>query len=293
MANTDVYGQLAALLRALDLGTLVSTNPDGSPSGWLAQQIQNGVDTSEELYLAVEQTDVFKQRYGVITEQRRRAALGEPVQPLTVADVRQQESQFRSVARYYNMPQALYDHYTDFQDLMLAGVTPQQFEASGAQAYARVAQAPQEVKDVFAEWFGPQGDSMLAAYFLQPDKVTANVSKIVDTAIAGGVSRQYGFGIDRQTAATLADRGVSPNDLAAGYSQIQQQADLFRKTVGEANGPDLTAQDQGVKAQFNLPGGGEAAAQLARRVETRKAAFQGGGGAMLDQRGLIGVGGSE
>lgn len=291
MANTDVYAQLAAILRSLDLGELVGTTASGSPSGWLANQIQAGVDTDDELYLAIEQTDVFRQRYGAIVEQRRRAAEGEPIQPMTVADVRRTEDQFRSVARYYDLPRSMYDHYTDFQEMILEGITPEQFEASAARSYAAIQAAPPEVRQVFAEWFGPQGDSVLAAYWMQPDKVTANAGRIVDTAIAGGISRQYGFGIDRQTADTLAYRGVTPNDLAAGYSQIQAQADLFRESISESR--DLTQAREGVAAQFNLPGGGQAQRDLRQRVQGRIAQFQGGGAALTRATGVVGVGAAE
>lgn len=285
-----IYGQLAGLLNTFGLGSLLSTDADGNPSGWLADQIRQGVDTPEELWIAIESTDVFRERYGVIMAQRQARARGENVAVMSPAEVMANEAAFAQKAAYYGLPRGTYDSYKDFQGYMMRGITPEQFEQSALRSWQRVNEAPAEVRQVFGEWYGPQGDSMLTAYFLDPEHVTANVERITSTAVAGGYARHYGFNLAQEKAYELAGRSLSDDRLAQGFSRIQQQQDLFRETQAEQT--DLQAGVEGVQAEFDLSG--DAATQLQRRVAERSAAFAGGqGGGALTRQGVYGLGSAE
>lgn len=288
MADKQTYANLSSLLTSLGLGSLMSTDGAGNPQGWLVDQIAQGVDTPEELYAAIEQTDVFRQRYAVITEQRQRAAAGEVVTVLTPVQVRQNEERFKQLATYYGIPTGAYD-YKDWQALMAKGVTPEAFEQSSLRAWQRVQSAPAAVKQVFGEWFGPQGDGMLAAYFLDPTHMTANLERITSAAVAGGYARRYGFSLSQQQAFELADRAIADSDLATGFANIQARSDVFRESATETT--DLQAGREGVQAQFSLDG--ESVRKIESRLEQRAAAFGGSGGAGRSSRGVVGVGAAE
>src|SRR5688500_1734759 len=81
------FTTMAAYLRQAGLGDLAVVGADGAPSGWLWDQILSGVDTSAELQIALESTAQFQREFGVILEQRARAARGEPTQVMSVDEV--------------------------------------------------------------------------------------------------------------------------------------------------------------------------------------------------------------
>lgn len=286
-----IYGQLAALLNQFGLGQLMGIDAAGNPTGWLADQIRQGVDTAEELWVAVESTDVFRERFGAIVAQRQARAAGQPVAVMTPAEVIAAEQSFAQKAAYYGLPPATYDSYKDFQGYLARGISPEQFEASALRSWQRVQQAPPQVRQVFAEWYGPRGDAMLAAYFLDPDHVTANINRITEAAVAGGYARKYGFRLAQDKAFELAGRGVSDDQLAEGFSRIQSQADVFRETATERQ--DLQAGVEGIQAEFAMPGQG--AERIRRRVQSRQAAFGAGSQARgaLSRSGVYGLGAGE
>jgi len=121
-ASKQTFGALSAYLSQLGLGSLFALDANGQPSGWLWEQIKTGVDTADQLTLAIESTPEFQTRYGVITEMRRRAAAGEPVRVPTIGQVREYEDTVSRVMRQAGMPTWFYDSYTDAQDLMLKGM---------------------------------------------------------------------------------------------------------------------------------------------------------------------------
>ena len=147
----------------------------------------------------------------------------------------------------------------------------------------RVAEnAPQEIRDYFDANFR-NGDSTLAAVFLDPDDSWSDIQEDVEAAEVGGWAEIYG-GLELNTtqAGRLASLNMESTSLWDSFSQINAQSNAFIEKIGEE---DITAEEEGIESVFF---GDDS---LERRIQSRVAQFSGGGGAMLTQEGT-GLGGA-
>jgi hypothetical protein len=154
-------------------------------------------------------------------------------------------------------------------------------------------EAPKEVQDTFAQWYGPAGDAALMAAFLDPDdKVFGNDWKSLttlknqaETAEIGGWSKMYmdlDSPIDEAQAQAIGKLGLQQSQIWSKFGSIKEQENLFLEKQGEM---DLDMTTHGVAAEFGVDydtmSGQELADTLKRRSERRSAEFKGGGGAIL------------
>lgn len=288
MADTTVFQSIASLLQSTGLGELFSYS-NNRPGGWLWNMIQSGVDTPEELWAAIEQTSTFRNEFGVIFRMREAQARGEPVRVPTVSEVMDAREQIRTVLAWNDIPDGVISRER-IDDYITRGITPEQVATVLGNAYLKVAQADQAVRDVFAEWFGPSGDSMLAAWFLDPENINANTERLAEMAFIGGMARTRGWEVDRQTASRLVDRGLGADAVYQRLTDIEAQQGLFDETIAE-RGEDLSAGREGMEAAFDLSG--ESRARIARRLRTRTLQFSGGGGAVASNTGFTGASAAE
>lgn len=151
--------------------------------------------------------------------------------------------------------------------------------------YEKVIEAPPEVRNQFAEWFGPNGDAALAGWFLDATHTEPFIKDAVATAQAGGYGDFFGFDLSQAGAHLIGQIAPTVQGLVSGFNKALQFKPLIYETISEKS--DLTA-DQTVEAAFGTGGGAQEAFQ--KRLEERVAAGSGGGHALQTQTGLVGAG---
>lgn len=281
-----IYQLLSSYLRDLGLGALATTSANGDPGGWLWQQIQTGIDSAEELRIAIESTDVWRDRFGVIVEQRQRAARGEPVQVMSVDEVVAYERSAAQLMRQAGLPASFYDSYRDFNSLILSGLSIVEIDERLGEAWNRARNVAPEVRQAFEDFYGVgQGDSALAAFFLDPERTQATLERASRAAYTAGMGERYGIGINRQRAEDIATGPLTEGGIVQGLEQVNRLGGVFTEGIGETQ--DLTAEREGLDLVFD--GSAEAQTAIDRRLSARRSGDRSSsGGAALTNRGLVG-----
>lgn len=283
--NRSSFDQLSSFLASYGLGSLFSIDANGRPSGWLWDQIVNGVDTQAALQVALEQTPIFQQRYGVILRMRDAAAKGQPVVVPSIAQVREYETNAAAMLRQAGLPAWFYDSYEDAQKLMESNISLSELEQRVGESWDRVQSSPPEVKQAFEQFYGASGEAALASFFLDPDTTINQLERASRAAYAGGTARTLGIGLDRALSERIAALPLSDEAIRSDLVQVSdlQGRGVFTEGITETS--DLTAEGTGVQAA--VFGSGTEASQIERRILARRAnAGTSSGGAALTQQGL-------
>lgn len=285
------FDMMAKQLDSIGLGALFQLDSQGNPSGWLWNQIQAGIDTDTELEMAIRQTDVFKARFGVIEQQQKKAANGEPVYVMTPAEVLNYEKEVRWAMRSAGLPSTFYDEPSDFHRLILADFSPAEVKERITQAYDYVLSAPPEVRAAFESYYGVgKGDAQLAAWALDPDRTVRDITRATRTAYAGGMAERYDIKLDKAAATKIADLPITEGGINEGMKQIAGMSTIFNEGLGDS-GTDMSAENEGIQSVFE--GSGEAQAAINKRLLRRSAGNRTStGGAATTQAGVVGVGSS-
>ena len=281
------FQQLSSYLESIGLGALFTVDQSGNPGGWLWNQMKSGIDSPEELLVAVEQTDIWRDRFAVIVEQRKRAAAGDPVQVMTVAQVVEYEKQAANLMRQYGLPSWFYDEASDFNDLILSGMALSEVDARLSGAYNMVANLDPDIRQQFEDFYGVgQSDGALAAYFLDPDRTEAALEKAALASYAGAMAQDFGLNLNREQGETLFMLGRTQAGVAQDLSEMNAQSLLLQEGAGEAT--DL---DEDVVFDAVVRGDAESRRALESRLIRRQSnARATAGGALATQEGLIGSG---
>lgn len=284
------FSQLASYLDSIGLGELFTVDSAGNPGGWLWNQMEDGVNLESELNFRLEQTDVFRKRFGVIQEQQKRAAKGEPVRVMSAAEVLAYENDVRQMMSRAGLPTTFYDEPKDFHKLILSDMSPSEVNDRITQAYDYVLSAPPEVRAAFNEFYGQgAGDAQLASWALDPDRTVRDISKATRTAYTAGIGEKFGIQVSRAAAESIADLPKTEAGIAQGMEQIASMSPLFTESIGESN--DLTAGNEGIDSVFG--GSGDANTAIQRRLAGRKVIDKSSsGGALTTQSGVLGAGSS-
>lgn len=282
-----IYNTIATQLRAIGLGALATTDSQGNPSGWLADQIRQGYDSLDELMLNLQATDVYRERFGVIFEQQRRAAAGQPVYVMSPAEVIEYERTAAQLMKAANLPAWFYDQPEDFNSLILRDMSVRELEERIVQTYEYVQNAPPEVRAKFTEYYGvAQGEAALAAYILDPERTTANLERARRTAYTAGMAQRYDLALSQAMAERVAQLPQTEAGIVQGLQQVASQRGLYEEGLFERG--ELTA-DDGIAAVFDADA--EALTAIERRQMQRQAPNRAAtGGAVQTQRGVVGAG---
>lgn len=184
------------------------------------------------------------------------------------------------------MPPEFWDQRADFAQLIGNDVSLNELNSRIANSYARVQRAPELVRDVFNEWFGTDGPSALASFFLDPDRAGLLLDKMVTQAEIGGYGRTFGLNLSSGRAGELASRGVTAQEAQRGFQTLEPESAYYDETITE--GQDLTLEQEGVGATFGLEG--DSAAKVRSRKDQRASQFAGVGGGGVTQQGAVGLG---
>ena len=287
---TQQFRTLSQQLNTYGLSELFNVDSNGNPSGWLWDQIQAGVDTREELQFALEQTDVYRDRFGVILAQQQAAAAGGAGYVMSPADVIAYEHEVGQMMAAAGLPSTFYDDPKDFHQLILNDMAPLEVRDRITQAFDYVLSAPPEVREAFENYYGVgQGDAQLAAWALDPDRTVRDIGKATRTAYTAGMANRFDVEIDRTSAESIADLPMTEAGIVQGFEQVSQMENVFTEGLGDM-GTDLT-QQQGVDSVFNADANATAAIQ--RRIQRRRAVGRAAtGGAVTTQEGVVGLGSS-
>ena len=147
-----------------------------------------------------------------------------------------------------------------------------------------VTNAPPEVVNQLKMMVPDITDANLAAYFLDPAKSGTKIEQMARAAnIAAQGKTAGGMQLTGTQAQSLAQAGITTQQAQAGFSQIGQQAGLYRPLQGEQ---DITQEDILAGTFTN-----EQAAQqrIARRKRGRTATFEAGGSFAQSQQSNIGL----
>lgn len=282
------YATIASYLRSVGLGALVGVDANGNPSGWLWNKLQSGVDTGDELSMAIEQTDVWRNEYGVIVEQRARAARGEPVQVMTVDEVVAYRDSAKQVMRNAGLPAWFYDDAHDFDHAILNGQSVSELADRLGDAYMTVAQTDPTIRQAFEDFYGVgQGDGALAAYFLDPQRTQASLQKASRAAFAAGMGTKYGIkGMTRSQAEDIALFAPTEAQVNQGLGQVAALGTVTTDSLFDGNQVD---QQDAINSVFKNDA--LATREINKRITERRAANTNAiGGAALTNEGLIGAG---
>lgn len=285
-ASQSIFNELTSYLQYLGLGNLFSVGADGTPSGWLWDKITAGIDTPEQLIVALEGTQEFKTRYKVIFDLRARAAAGEPVTVPSVGEVREYEETVANMMRQSGMPTWFYDSYTDMQDLMGKGISPAELETRIATGWTTVRDINPAIRQAFSDFYGVgTGDAALAAFVLDPTITIGSLERSSRAAYTAGFGSTMGFTIGRDLAEQVA---AIPKSEAGIYQDLTEASRLRGLTVEGITEADDIAETTAIEA-VSL-GSAQAQSKLERRQLERQAAERSStGGAAMTQQGLIGA----
>src|SRR6185503_17965136 len=286
--NNQLFTNIANLLNSMDLGGLFNIDANGTPSGWLWDQITSGVADQNTIMINLENTPQFQTRYSIIPELRKRAAQGEPVHVPTVAEVREYEQTVAGSMRQAGLPSFMYDSYQDMQKLMSQGLSPLEVESRLGATWERVQNTDPLVRAKFTDFFGvAQGDAALAAVYLDPSKTLANLERMSRTAYTAGMGQRMGISIDQATADRIAGTPRTEAGINQDLTTLNQldKSGIFTESIGES-ADDLTTQREGIDATFF----GDSGAVDKRVTERKTANAAVPGGALRTNRGLAGAG---
>lgn len=260
-----------------------------SETQWAWDQITKSA-TAPQIEISLRERPAFQTRFAGMIEREKK---GLPA--ISISDYLDYEAKAAQIFRSAGLPETFYDRPEDFAALIANDISPSELQDRVINGFVRVSQAPQAVRDKFAEFYGPQGDSALAAYFLDPGKAQPALERQLATAQVAGIGTRYGLNFSQDRAGDIG-REKDPNDsiynvgaLETAFQQTLGTRPLFQENLGENQ--DLTAENEGVGAALGLDA--ESASLLQRRLQTRVAEGKGGGGAFTADRGFTGLGSAQ
>lgn len=245
---------LQNLLSQWGLGGLVGQAWDQATSGYNQDVVINNLRS----------TDQYKARFPAM------AALNARNEGITEQQYIGYETALKTTAMAAGLPPGFYDQPEDFSNFIASGVSVQEYTNRIQQGFAVMQQAPQSVRDEFGKMFGAQGDSALAAYFLDPTRAEQVLTQQLQQAEFAGTGDQMGFHASDDQSKLAAQMGISQQQAQSGFQTLVGQQGLFEQQVGDQ--AQLTKQT-GINAQFGLDPG--AKMEMDRRLEQRVAQFQG------------------
>jgi len=233
----------------------------------VADRRLTGTSSIDDIGIQLRESPAFQARFAA-NEVRRKA--GKPV--YSVTQLLQLETSYRRNLADAGMPKGFYDDPVSLQNFIVNDVSPDEVLARVQLGFQAVRDAPKEVVNQMKSLYNID-DTQLAAFFLDPTKGKDIVLRAADAAqIAAQAKVAGGMTLDTIQAENLARAGVTTQQAQAGFSQIGQQAGLYRPLEGE----QAITQEDILAGTFT----NEQAAQqrIARRRRSRTATFEQGGG---------------
>jgi hypothetical protein len=284
----ETFASLASYLSSLGLSELFTVDSNGNPGGFLYEQMVNGVETAPELEIALEKNETFRNRYKIIFDMRARSNAGEVVDIPTVQSVREYEVNYARTMAQYGVPASFYDSYDDAHKAIATNLNIDQITERINNSYNVIKTLPQEVRDVFNEYYGEMaGEQGLLMAILDPTKANAVLEKSAKSAAFGGFGRKQNLTVSRQQAEEYASLNKDVSYAASDAAKVASLQSLEASTLGES-ASDMTS-DAAFKA--GALGDADAAQQLEDRLMGRQLRQRDTtGGAFVSTSGTSGLG---
>ena len=229
---------------------------------------QENITSEYALIERIRETDQYKQRFPAMKMRRDRNLTA-----ISEQDYINLESGYREVMQIAGLPRGLFDSPEDFTALISGDVSTKELQQRVQAGYQAVAQSNPQVINEMKRLYGVN-DSMLAAYFLDPEKATPMLLRQAQSAqIAAEATLQADMGITAGTAEQLAVAGVTQEQARAGFQAIQAGQELFVPLPGTTEA--AIAQEEQIAGVF----GTSSAAQqrIRQRTRERQTTFEAGG----------------
>lgn len=217
---------LTATLNSWGLGALI---------GDLKNLIVAGDSNPDTLSLALSQTQAYKDRFA---GNAARVARGLP--ELTPAQYIATEEQYANILQSYGLPKGFYDQHSDFTNFIGGDISPAELQARAQVAHDQYLNAPDDVKNLWSQYFGTKGDAIAA--ILDPNTATQIIQDRGQQVGIGGAAIQQGFNVSQSRAQQFQQAGVTLAGAQKAYAQIaqmaptdQQIAQRFGTTFDQAN----------------------------------------------------------
>jgi hypothetical protein len=286
MGDEQIFQELAQYLRGIGLGSLFSVDESGKPSGWLWEQIVNGVDSPEALLFPLEQTPEFRQRFSIIFEMRDAATRGELNYAPTVADVLNYEREYVRAMTAAGVPSWFYDSLDDAHRAMRTNLSVTQIADRVERGFTTMQEMPVEVRDAFTELYGNEAESVLLAAVLDPEKTLAEIDRSVRAAQISGFGRRAGLDVTAEQASRFSQAPLTLSEIETGVQEAARLAPLTEETIGES-GTDLSSE---VALSAGILGSARDEAILEARLTGRQLRQRAtAGGAVAGQSGITGA----
>ena len=277
----------ASFLNSIGLGSLFSIDANGTPSGWLYDQMIAGNDTQEGILASLETQPVFQNRFKVIFDMRDRANKGENVTVPSVPQVLDYENKYTQTMSQAGVPAWFYDSTDDAQNAMRSNLTVEQIQNRIDQSYGVVKALPDDVRKMFQAFYGDATDGALIAAVLDPQKTLQQLDKATRSAAIAGFGVSQGVVVSKQQAEGYADLNKSIQQSQSDIAQVSSLQDLTNNSIGESG----TTLATDVAFQAGAMGNADASNQLQNKLITRQAQQSStGGSAISGNSGISGVG---
>jgi hypothetical protein len=234
--------------------------------------IQDGYDP-EAISVLIRTTPEYKTRFPAMD------ALAAKGRTISEASYIEYESSAATLERRYGLPEGML--MTNVTKLITNEVSPSELNDRVLLASAASIQAPQEIKDMFKNFYNIDSGG-LTAYFLDPDVATPLLEKQNASAIIGAEAAKQGIGIDVTSAENLQSIGITQNQAREGFGTVAGAQGLSTGAGDVVSQQDLIAATMGNNAEAKKTADRAAGGRLGR--------FQGGGEFLKTQQGAAGLG---
>ena len=250
-------------------------------AGWVQTQIQSGVPPESVLLLIMDQPQ-FKARFPGM-----QAAINAGYGPPSPDEYIMYEDSLRELVDKWLPGETVGNVDTLITTLMGGNISIQQVRDRLQIAYDEILNAPVDVKSWFMSEYGEAGDGMLASVLLDPNKDFTDLEQVAKEAYTQAASDQIlGERITKGVAKNIANLGMTQEAQYRQFRDLSRQELLYAEKITEDT--DLRIETEGVASAFGVDTG--AMNTVEQRIEERGAAFGGGGGAVVGQRGATGFG---
>ena len=250
-------------------------------AGWVQTQIQAGVPPDSILLLIMAQPQ-FKARFPGM-----QAAIDAGYGPPSPDEYIMYEDSLRELVDKWLPGETVGNVDTLVTTLMGGNISIQQVRDRLQIAYDEILNAPVDVKSWFMSEYGQAGDGMLASVLLDPNKDFTDLEQVAKEAYTQAAADQIlGERITKGVAKNIANLGMTQEAQYRQFRDLSRQELLYAEKITEDT--DLRIETEGVASAFGVDTG--AMNTVEQRIEERGAAFGGGGGAVVGQRGATGFG---
>lgn len=222
--------------------------------------VKDGYDADAAMAL-IRTTPEYKQRFPAME------ALAKKGRAISEAVYIDYERGAASLEQRYGLPKGMLTG--NVTKLLESEVSTSELNDRVALSSAASLQAPQDLKDTLANYYGI-GQGGLTAYFLDPGIAMPLLEKQYATAQIGTEALRQDVGIDVGIASQLQELGVTQQQAREGFGEVSRQREFMTGRGETASRETLI--------KGNVAGDAEARKQIERIGSGRVARFQGGGG---------------